>query len=277
MCYVILYSHSLRPGESHADGFCRAEAKERTMFMNQQWKRFLSLALALLMVMGMVSVQAFATENVAETEEPAVTETVEATEEPAVTETVETSAPEEPTDPVPETTEDPDPTAVPETTEAPDQTLEPEEDAAVKSVQALIDALPEVEAITEANREEVETLLEAIDEAKAELSDEELAELNFDKYEAAASALGEDHTPAPLTETPLSVTQTDMADTNGDGEINAYDAWLILKYVAGDTVEGSKIGDSNGDAIGDVNGDGAVMNSDARLILKYLVGLQSIT
>lgn len=361
------------------------------MFMNHQWKRFLSLALALLMVMGMVSVQAFATENVEETEEPAVTETVE------------NSGPE---DPVPETTVAPETATVPETT-APVQPSEPEEDAAVKSVQALIDALPET--ITEANQEEVIKLLEAIDETKAALSEEQRDTLDFAKYEAAASALGEDHTPAPLAdvtlcarvkenttgtltleyyvtadvetvdyvsfqigypndlleltgveaseqlkkvtsysfdwssddgigivlyqaqnsatvdlkanetlftatfevlksgtvdanaletarvtvkyggvaenvsagtlvlengETELSVTKkTDPGDVNDDGTVNAYDAWLILKYVAGDTVEGSLLGDQDGFIIGDVNRDGELMNSDAYWILKHLVGL----
>ena len=46
--------------------------------------------------------------------------------------------------------------------------------SAADQVQAMINALPSAEAITEDNTEEVKAQLEAIDEAKAQLSDEEL-------------------------------------------------------------------------------------------------------
>ena len=62
--------------------------------------------------------------------------------------------------------------------------------SAADQVQAMINALPSAEAITEDNTEEVKAQLEAIDEAKAQLSDEELDQLDFSLYAEAASALG---------------------------------------------------------------------------------------
>ena len=60
----------------------------------------------------------------------------------------------------------------------------------VERVQAMIDALPDAEEITKDNGEEVIAQLEAIDEAKAELTDEEIDELDITRYMAAAAALG---------------------------------------------------------------------------------------
>ena len=60
----------------------------------------------------------------------------------------------------------------------------------VASVQAMINALPNAEEITEENAEEVKAQLEAIDEAKAQLSDEETDELDMTRYAEAAAALG---------------------------------------------------------------------------------------
>ena len=60
----------------------------------------------------------------------------------------------------------------------------------VERVQAMIDALPSAEEITEDNAEDVKAQLEAIDEAKAQLSDEELDALDFSRYMEAADALG---------------------------------------------------------------------------------------
>ena len=68
--------------------------------------------------------------------------------------------------------------------------LSKEEAVTVERVQAMIDALPGAEEITEDNTEEVKAQLEAIDEAKAQLSDEELDQLDFSLYTEAASALG---------------------------------------------------------------------------------------
>ncbi len=64
------------------------------------------------------------------------------------------------------------------------------ETVTVASVQAMIDALPGADEITDDNAEEVEEQLEAIDEAKAQLSDEETDGLDFTRYMEAAAALG---------------------------------------------------------------------------------------
>ena len=60
----------------------------------------------------------------------------------------------------------------------------------VASVQAMIDALPGADEITDDSAEEVKEQLEAIDEAKAQLSDEETDELDMTRYMEAAAALG---------------------------------------------------------------------------------------
>ena len=57
------------------------------------------------------------------------------------------------------------------------------------NVQALINALPESETISEDNAADVEAQLEAIDEAKVQLSDEDFAVLDFTRYDAAATVL----------------------------------------------------------------------------------------
>ena len=56
-------------------------------------------------------------------------------------------------------------------------------------VQALINALPEFETISADNAVDVEAQLEAIDEAKVQLSDEDFAVLDFTRYDAAATVL----------------------------------------------------------------------------------------
>ena len=75
-------------------------------------------------------------------------------------------------------------------TERADDPNGPTELSAADQVQAMINALPSAEAITEENAEEVETQLEAIDEAKEKLSDEEIDELDMTRYAEAAAALG---------------------------------------------------------------------------------------
>ena len=72
-----------------------------------------------------------------------------------------------------------------ETTATPNE----ENTVTVASVQAMIDALPTGNEITEDNAEEVKEQLEAIDEAKAQLSDEEIGELDFSRYTEAVTAL----------------------------------------------------------------------------------------
>jgi uncharacterized repeat protein (TIGR02543 family) len=79
----------------------------------------------------------------------------------------------------------------------------------VESVQAMINALPDAEEISADSAEEVAEQLEAIDKAKAKLSDEELNALDFSKYMKAAAALGG-----------LSVP---MLTANGSGEVTTAD------------------------------------------------------
>ena len=75
-------------------------------------------------------------------------------------------------------------------TERADDPNGPIELSAADQVQAMIDGLPNAEEITEDNAEEVKAQLEAIDEAKAQLSDEEINELDMTRYAEAAAALG---------------------------------------------------------------------------------------
>ena len=75
-------------------------------------------------------------------------------------------------------------------TERADDPNGPIELSAADQVQAMINALPSAEAITEENAEEVEAQLDAIDEAKENLSDEETDELDMTRYAEAAAALG---------------------------------------------------------------------------------------
>ena len=75
-------------------------------------------------------------------------------------------------------------------TEGADDPNGPIELSAADQVQAMIDGLPNAEEITEENAEEVEAQLEAIDEAKEKLSDEEIDELDMTRYAEAAAALG---------------------------------------------------------------------------------------
>ena len=107
----------------------------------------------------------------APTEEPTPTAapTPEPTAEPTVTPTAE---------PAPDAAETPAPEPSAEPTAAPDPTAE---------VQALIDALPD--EVTEDNAEAVEQALTDIDDAKESLTDEQLAGLDFARYDAAANAL----------------------------------------------------------------------------------------
>ena len=75
-------------------------------------------------------------------------------------------------------------------TEGADDLNGPTELSAAGQVQAMINALPSAEAITEENAEEVKAQLDAIDEAKEKLSDEEIDELDMTRYAEAAAALG---------------------------------------------------------------------------------------
>ena len=75
-------------------------------------------------------------------------------------------------------------------TERADAPNGPTELSAADQVQAMIDGLPNAEEVTEDNAEEVKAQLEAIDEAKEKLSDEEIDELDMTRYAEAAAALG---------------------------------------------------------------------------------------
>ena len=72
---------------------------------------------------------------------------------------------------------------------APDKAPDEEPDEAVSAVQALIDALPEAEDISDANADEVSGQLDAIDEAKQALTEEQAARLDLTGYDAAAAAV----------------------------------------------------------------------------------------
>ena len=63
--------------------------------------------------------------------------------------------------------------------EAPDKEPDEEPDEAVSAVQALIDALPAAEDISDANADEVSGQLDAIDEAKQALTEEQAARLDL--------------------------------------------------------------------------------------------------
>ena len=75
-------------------------------------------------------------------------------------------------------------------TEGADDPNGPTELSAADQVQAMIDGLSNAEEITEDSAEEVKAQLEAIDEAKEKLSDEEIDELDMTRYAEAAAALG---------------------------------------------------------------------------------------
>ena len=75
-------------------------------------------------------------------------------------------------------------------TERADDPNGPIELSAADQVQAMIDGLPNAEEITEDNAEDVKAQLDAIDEAKEKLSDEEIDELDMIRYTEAAAALG---------------------------------------------------------------------------------------
>ena len=59
------------------------------------------------------------------------------------------------------------------------------EGTAISAIQALIDALPDADSITEDNVENVTSQLDTIDETKAELSDADMLQLDLTRYDAA--------------------------------------------------------------------------------------------
>lgn len=169
-------------------------------------KRILSAVLSAALLLQLSPLAAFAedTSLLPVTAQTALTEPApeEPTPEPAGEETAlpEEPAPEETAVPMaaptPEPTAEPTAAPAPEETAAPDaaETPAPEPSAEPTAapdpsaeVQALIDALPD--EVTEDNAEAVEQALTDIDDAKQSLTDDELAGLDFARYDAAANAL----------------------------------------------------------------------------------------
>lgn len=104
--------------------------------------------------------------------------------------------------------------------EAPDKAPDEEPDEAVSAVQALIDALPAAEDISDANADEVSGQLDAIDEAKQALTEEQAARLDFARYDAAAAAVlalaGEPGANEPAVLAAIAGTQPGGSGTAGD-------------------------------------------------------------
>lgn len=130
-------------------------------------------------------------EETALPEEPALEETAVPMAAPTPEPTAEpTATPAE--ESVPDAAETPAPEPSAEPTATPDPTA---------AVQALIDALPD--EVTEDNAAAVEQALTDIDDAKQSLTDEELAGLDFARYDAAANALSALLGEAPTDEVEL--------------------------------------------------------------------------
>ena len=169
-------------------------------------KRILSavLSAALLLQLSPLAVFAEDTSLLPVTAQTALTEPApeEPTPEPAGEETALPTepAPEETAVPMaaptPEPTAEPTAAPAPEKTPAPDAAATPAPEPSAEptavpdpaaEVQAMIDALPD--EVTEDNAEAVEQALTDIDDAKQSLTDDELAGLDFARYDAAANAL----------------------------------------------------------------------------------------
>ena len=95
-----------------------------------------------------------------------------------------------------------------------------ENDKAVQTVQALIDALPAAEDISDANADEVSGQLDAIDEAKQALTEEQAARLDLTGYDAAAAAVlalaGEPDANEPALLAAIASTQPNGSGTEKD-------------------------------------------------------------
>lgn len=169
-------------------------------------KRILSavLSAALLLQLSPLAVFAEDTSLLPVTAQTAQTEPApeEPTPEPAgkenalPEESVPTAEPTPTAAPTPEPTAEPTATPAPEAAPAPDAAAAPAPEPSVEptaapapaaEVQAMIDALPD--EVTEDNAEAVEQALTDIDDAKESLTDDELAGLDFARYDAAANAL----------------------------------------------------------------------------------------
>ena len=162
-------------------------------------KRVLSMLLAFTLCFSTVPMTAFAQGTEVVTEQAEQEETQDVTEPAAVQEEVEAVA-------TPETPADESTTAEDSVTDEEIDIVSPteknvsggdageqdteadsEKDAAVQAVQALIDALPD--EVTVENADELQAQLMAIDEAMDTLTEEQIAALNMERYEAVCAAL----------------------------------------------------------------------------------------
>ena len=151
-------------------------------------KRILSLLLCCVMLIGLLPTAAFAEDSA---EEPPVCScetacTAESMNKECPVCGAENAIPQNCGQYIP----DEDRTGENGSTERADDPNGPTELSAADQVQAMIDGLPNAEEITEDNAEEVKAQLDAIDEAKEKLSDEEIDELDMTRYAEAAAALG---------------------------------------------------------------------------------------
>ncbi len=168
------------------------------------------------------------TESDTSTEEPGTpsTEPDAPTEKPDTPPTEPDTSTEEPGTPLTEPDAPTEELGTPST--EPDK---PAEDANNKTspAQALINALPDADSITEDNAEDVQTQLAAIDEARAELTDEELDTLDTTRYEAVISALmtlaGMAGAEQPQTLEGETPTTTGVATVNGTSYATIDDAF----------------------------------------------------
>ncbi len=203
----------------------KTEWRECNMKIKINTKRLFSSLLALMMVVNMVPPPlAFA----AETEGTGSNVETLQPEEPDTQSTEPDTPPEESDAP----TELDTPPAESDTPTEPDiQPAEPdtqptEPNNKTSPVQALIDALPDADSITKENAADVQTQLTAIDEARLELSDEELDALDMTRYEAVISALmaleGMEGAEQPQT---LADISTAVASVTIDGQTTYYDSF----------------------------------------------------
>lgn len=202
-------------------------------------KRILSAVLSAALLLQLSPLAVFAEDTSLLPVTAQTAQTVPAPEEPTPEPAgEETALPEEPAPeetavpmaaPTPEPTAEPTAAPAPEETAAPDaaETPAPEPSAEptaapdpAAAVQALIDALPD--EVTEDNAEAVEQALTDIDDAKQSLTDDELAGLDFARYDAAANALL-----ALWGEAPTDAVETldDYATPTKDGE------WYVIDSV----------------------------------------------
>ena len=139
-----------------------------------------------------------------------------------------------------------------------EEALNEQKAVSVESVQDMIDALPDAEKISADNAEEVAMQLEAIDKAKAQLSDEELDQLDFTRYTEVIDALGELSKPVLTANGSGDVaTAEEMKAAIGDGSISTVkmtaditlDATLIVDRMVTLDLNGCMLKGSGGSVI----------------------------